>query len=199
MAAPIDSDWANTNASDAALNATTHGSGTTAARTAITNWPANRPFFDTTLNRWFYNSHASAPTSVTWTNINLPKKRRFFIIFQFGGRATTSSFISPNGQLYTTADVTRTNAETVVTSEAFTVKRMRVRTNTGDVSTDFWKLYDDGTIIQTLNGTGAIDDLDSGDITLSVAAGSKIALENKTGVATTVGTCFIECEYDDIY
>lgn len=73
MTAPLDSDWANTNISDSALNGTTHGSGTTAERTAIGSWPANRPFFDTTLDLWYYNSHASAPSSVTWTRLGNPE------------------------------------------------------------------------------------------------------------------------------
>ncbi len=67
MAAPIDAAWNNNILGDATLEATTHGSGTTATRTGLGTWEANRPFFDTDLGQWFYNSHASAPSSVTWT------------------------------------------------------------------------------------------------------------------------------------
>jgi len=70
MVSPIDADWSNDELSDTNLDSTTHGSGTTATRTGITsNWPANRPFFDTDEERWYSNTHVSAPTSVTWTVI----------------------------------------------------------------------------------------------------------------------------------
>ena len=61
--------WSNNVADDATLNATTHGSGTTAERTAITSWPGSRPFFDTDKGKFYRNSHGAVPSSVTWTEI----------------------------------------------------------------------------------------------------------------------------------
>jgi len=69
MAAPFDADWAAETITDVKLNRTTYGSGTTAEREAISNWPATRLFFDTDVSDTFYNSHASAPTSVTWSSV----------------------------------------------------------------------------------------------------------------------------------
>jgi hypothetical protein len=52
------------------LNNTTHGSGTTATRTAITaGWRADRPFFDEDEGIWYYNSHVTPATNVTWSII----------------------------------------------------------------------------------------------------------------------------------
>ena len=61
--------WSNDNLSDTALEETTHGSGTTAQRDAVSTWEAGRPFWDVDVGAWFKNSHASAPSSVTWTSI----------------------------------------------------------------------------------------------------------------------------------
>lgn len=70
MAGPANNLWRSAElVTAAALNDTTHGSGTTAERNAISSWPANRPFYDTDEHMWYYNSHASAPSSVTWTRL----------------------------------------------------------------------------------------------------------------------------------
>jgi len=66
---PAINTWSNDNLSDLALEETTHGSGTTAQRTAISSWSADRPFFDADEAVWYYNSHVSAPGSITWTQI----------------------------------------------------------------------------------------------------------------------------------
>jgi len=69
MAKPADDSWSGYSPTATNLDETTHGSGTTTERNAITSWPAARPFFDTDLHDYFYNSHASAPSSVTWSTI----------------------------------------------------------------------------------------------------------------------------------
>ncbi len=40
---------------------------TSAERTALTGWAANVPIFDSTLKKWYWNSHGSAPSSITWS------------------------------------------------------------------------------------------------------------------------------------
>ncbi|MFB5617791.1 MAG: hypothetical protein ACE5Q4_03925 [Nitrosopumilus sp.] len=70
MVGPYDSAWVNPEAINAAkLNRTTYGNGTTSERNAITNWAADRIFFDTDTGKMYYNTHVSAPTSVEWTEI----------------------------------------------------------------------------------------------------------------------------------
>jgi hypothetical protein len=71
MAAPETDSWSGIAPTAEHLDNTTHGSGTTAERTAITSWPATRPFLDTDENAWYYNSHVSAPSSVTWSIIGI--------------------------------------------------------------------------------------------------------------------------------
>jgi len=69
MVKPFDAPWATQAITDAALNKTTYGQGTTSERNAISNWENTRLFWDTDTRALYYNSHASAPSSVTWTEI----------------------------------------------------------------------------------------------------------------------------------
>jgi len=69
MAKPLNAPWQAQTIADSDLNLTTYGNGTTAVRNAITSWENTRLFFDTDTRTLYYNSHASAPSSVTWTEI----------------------------------------------------------------------------------------------------------------------------------
>ena len=60
MSAPIQRKWSGQVAGTANLNSTTHGSGTTAQRTPASPWPTDRPWFDTTIQEWYYNSNVEA-------------------------------------------------------------------------------------------------------------------------------------------
>ena len=91
MAAPLDGPWAGLVVSAASLDKTTYGQGTTVTRTGLTSWPADRPFFDSTERIWYYNSHASAPSSVTWTPIHNPMGHQ-----DDDGLFTTAEAVSAN-------------------------------------------------------------------------------------------------------
>jgi hypothetical protein len=67
---PNNADWITEPISPEKLNSTTHGSGTTAVRVAITGgWRADRPFFDEDEGQWYYNTHVTPATNVTWSKI----------------------------------------------------------------------------------------------------------------------------------
>jgi hypothetical protein len=72
LTAPLTGSWAGQNASASNLDGTTHGSGTTAERTALvgTAWPVNRPFYDSDLDCYFYNSGSAG--SCAWTETTFP-------------------------------------------------------------------------------------------------------------------------------
>ena len=68
MAAPLTGPWSGeTVISAASLNKTTHGSGTTTEREAITSWPTDRPFFDSDLGIWFKN--VGTESDITWAEL----------------------------------------------------------------------------------------------------------------------------------
>lgn len=221
MAAPIDADWANNPLSDASLNATTHGSGTTATRTGLSSWPANRPFFDTTDDTWYYNSHVSAPSSVTWTKVEgkTPLKRRCVVGSTFYDASTasgTSYYWGIHGAWVLAAGATEVvfNAASAstcampITSEAITVKRLHVFVKVPGVTTSTYEveLYNetDAAAIHTFTPTyaGGSIHLDSGDISVSVTGGDSLCWRWK-GNGTASGTLQLmvsfEYEYDDIY
>lgn len=66
MAAPIDADWANTNISDANLNSTTYGQGTSFPSTYNTT----RLFWRSDLGRMYYNKGTEG--SPTWEGADVP-------------------------------------------------------------------------------------------------------------------------------
>ena len=64
MAAPVTADWANNVVSDANLNSTTYGQGTTTERNAATSFTTGRLFYDTTTKEIYVK------TSSSWLQIS---------------------------------------------------------------------------------------------------------------------------------
>ena len=64
MTAPLTDSWEGQVISSANLDKTTHGSGTTAVRTALGSWSPSRLFFDTTDGRLYRN--AGTKNNVIW-------------------------------------------------------------------------------------------------------------------------------------
>ena len=72
MAAPLTAPWDGTTTpiSPDSLNRSTHGSGTTAERTALASWPLDRLFYDTTTGSLYRNGGTvNAPV---WTALDKP-------------------------------------------------------------------------------------------------------------------------------
>lgn len=189
------------------LDNTTHGSGTTSERTAITSWPANKPFFDETLAQWFSNTHVSAPSSITWTAIlgRQPLKRRFIhhAIYNEAGSISSGStyYFGPFGKLDGEAiGLTRTNAEAILTSQAVTVKRFRARQTLGANITDDISLLKDAVVQSTLDLSSA-NPADSGDISIAYDGTEKMSFcfDAITSAAPYSFEVWIEVEFDDVY
>lgn len=85
---------------------------TTAQRTGLTSWPATTPVFDTDEHSWYYNSHASAPSSITWSSVN--NRTRKVDTLSSAVTATSSTFID-SGLAITLGNVTGGKALVIAT------------------------------------------------------------------------------------
>ena len=90
MAAPLTGPWsAETVISASALNKTTHGSGSTTEREALTSWPTTRMFFDTTAKQLYANF--GSDDNIIWAPVGDP----IGAVKMFAGASTAT----PNGWL----------------------------------------------------------------------------------------------------
>jgi len=105
MAGPKDASWSGISPTATNLDDSTFGQGTTTERNNITSWPATRPFFDTDDNVWYYNSHVSAPSSVTWSNISPPAVRTRKVDTLSSDANTTSGGFQDSGLTLTLANI----------------------------------------------------------------------------------------------
>ena len=131
-------------------------------------------------------------------------KRKFIhspVYYDDGNLATGFTFyFSPLGQHHgVSSGTSRTNAEQILSSDPFTVKRLRVHQVVGNIVTSF-KMYRDATTEVTLNLTSA-NPADSGAITKSYDGTENMSFSFDFLTSSSPYSFFIwmEIEWDDLF